>query len=756
MADIENIKGLVADSRRGLLDDHQRELDEERQLQAEASAAARADTTDFSIGRYQQPRAIQKPSYAPLPLPAPLAEMEAGPAAVRKQAEEWWEGTDTRLVNGTPANPLDYPKTLVPAERSGLGAPSLGSPSGKPQPAAARPTPQFPAPIKGKTRQGPKEQSERERAARLRRHNTTDEEVEAAQKENRRGDAAAPPSRKVTRNSSGGTVPGWGEKGSDIPAERTNAEKMDAQRGHAAARAEYEQGLKDDEAARTEAAASGRPMPQLPVREQPMFPYYDGGAQNENEMRLDAPTSAQELDPAGEEERPNSQRLLEIINPGGEEKTGISNDDALSAHFGDIEPQHRVQAMRNVIKRHNNNPLTGPAVSHDEENGQKPAPIVHPNTVHREPRAGNRWPLKPQEPGDNRQPTKIQAPNQEAQTILLPDASTIQALEEGINSEDPATRRDALIALAEHSHVDTSQFSQQHAATVGEDIWNGIQRSTAAGNVQGTTRNGGRAMVRGPEGKARDEARQLEMDQKALVKTYPTDSAGNPTSDMIYGATNKAELREIQTGLRRGRASAQAGTGQQHNRNMGEAQNMGFVSFNPAARQAVTLRHSLEDAAGDPEMQAEVLRQHGKFEEADAVIIRHNEEQAIQGGNAELAAARADADPVLRQGRVMGQINGDIRANNIGPALAMWTGQMHPANPDGTKDNAKAQAGFTAHVAALMGANHPYIMDQLDNIWGVTKASWGYQLKNAEFMRAAVAAGIPHGAAQAYLVDHKF
>ena len=540
---------------------------------------------------------------------------------------------------------------------------------------------------------------------------------------------------------------------------------MDVQRAHENARNEYEQGLKDDEAARTEAAVSGRPMPQLPVRQQPMLPFEHGGPQNEQEVRADAPTSAQEL------EMPNSQRLLEIINPGGEETTGISNDDALSAHFGDIAPEHRVQAMRNVIKRHNNNPLTGPAVSHDEENGQKPAPIVHPNTVHREPRAGNRWPLKPQEPGDNRQPTKLQAPNQEAQAILLPDASTIQAIEEGINSPDPATRRDALIALAEHSHVDTSQFSQQDAATVGEDIWNGIQRSTAAGNVQGTTRNGGRAMVRGPQGKARDEARQLEIDQKALVKMYPTDSDGNPTSDRIYGTDQpkfimedgvkvpnpdwqpmtKVRLRELHTELRRGRASGQAVAGQQHNQNMGEAQNMGFVSYNAPARQAITLRHSLADAAGDPEMQADILRQHGQFDQADAVLMRHNEEQAIEGNNAEAAAARADADPVKRQGRIMGQIKVDIRNGDMEPALAMWTANMVPANPDGTRDPDKAKASFTAHVASELGANHPYIMEQLEHIHGITKASWTHQFKDAEFLRAAVAAGIPRSAAEAYL-----
>ena len=222
MADIENIRSLLAGSGRGLLDDHRRALDEERQQQAAAADTARA--TAAATAAYRPPSMLD-----PKPVHNPLAEMEAADADEPvRQAPDWfaereqeqeasdsagrqqvadqkqatsWAGTDTRLDNGTPG------------ATSGPEEPSLGSPSGKPQPAAARPTPKFPAPIRGKTRQGPKEQSERERAARLRRHDTTSGEVKALTEENRAWDAAAPPSRQVTRTSAGGTVPGWGEKG---------------------------------------------------------------------------------------------------------------------------------------------------------------------------------------------------------------------------------------------------------------------------------------------------------------------------------------------------------------------------------------------------------------------------------------------------------------------------------------------------------------------------------------------------------------
>ena len=149
-------------------------------------------------------------------------------------------------------------------------------------------------------------------------------------------------------------------------------------------------------------------------------------------------------------------------------------------------------------------------------------------------------------------------------------------------------------------------------------------------------------------------------------------------------------------------------------------------------------------------MQADILRQHGQFEEADAVIIRHNEEQAIQGGHAEAAAARADADPVQRHGRIMGQINGNIANGSAGPALAMWNEHIHPANPDGTKDPAKAEVSFTQHVAA-MDPKGKYIENKLDSIHSVVlDRTWSWQQRRHWFLTECVKAGIPHPIAAAY------
>ena len=624
---------------------------------------------------------------------------------------------------------------VAPEDRSAPSKPSLGSPSGTPQPRAARPA----APSQKELRQSqlPKSTPARPahvvanevRAGKTAAKAATQEQVDELREKNRARDKSTPAAVQKPTNG---------------PTPRELREQMQVQEDHSRALDEFERQRLEDEASDQDAIRAGLDPAPRPPRLKPVLPFSAGGPRHREENEISASDSAAQLTGEHNPEQTPSQRLLELINPGGVKATGKSDEEAWSDNFGHLHPDDRVKAMHDLIKA--NEP------TYSGKDGQLPSKPQHPSVSHRPPTAGSTMPLVPLKEGDTRQTTTFQAPGgRSPQQGYMPSTETLKNIGAWVNSGDADQERKGYLHMAKVAGVDLGQYrNEDDAVRAGKELWDSLKNSQQRGYEPGTTWDGTPAMVPGEGAKAATEARQLEMDQKALVKTYPTDSDGNPTSDMIYGAKNKAELREIQTGLRRGRASNQAQAGQQHNRNMGDAQNMGFVSYNAPAKQAVGLRNSLQDAAGDPEKQAEILRYYGQNDQADAVLMRHNEEQAIQGGHAEAAAARADADPVQRHGRIMGQINGNIANGQTGPALAMWNEHIHPAETDGTKDPAKAEVSFTQHVAA-MDPKGKYIENKLDSIHSVVlDRTWSWQQRRHWFLTECVKAGIPHPIAAAY------